>query len=94
MEHRRPSSTSSEVSRHLHHDTTGHSVDIKDVKILAKESKFHERGVKEAIFIRVNNPSLNKDQGRHFLPHLWDSLLMSRVPSVKQGIPLNQSSAL
>ena len=75
MEHKRPSSTSSEVSQHLHKETRGHTVDLDEVKILTKESRYFERGVKESIYIRVNNPSMNKDKGRHFLPHLWDHLI-------------------
>ena len=61
LEHRRPSSTSSEVSQHIHIESPGHHVDLDQVKILDREPRFFERGGKEAIFIRINKPSLNKD---------------------------------
>ena len=33
------------------------------------------RLIKEAIYIRVNNPSLNKNIGKYHLPHVWDEVL-------------------
>ena len=51
LEHRRPSSTSSEVSQHIHIESRGHHVDLNQVKILDREPRFFERGVKEAIYI-------------------------------------------
>ncbi len=77
-EHRRPSTTSSEVSKHIHQDCPGHRVAMDDVKILDREPKWFERGVKEAIYIRTRRPDLNRDGGRYQLPHLWDRLLQSR----------------
>ncbi|XP_072039555.1 uncharacterized protein [Amphiura filiformis] len=63
LEHRRPSSTSSEVSQHIHIESPGHHVDLEKVQILDREPRYFERGVKEAIHIRANQPSLNKDGG-------------------------------
>ena len=83
MEHRRPSSSSSEVSRHIHVMEPGHSVDIMTAEILEVEPRWYERGVKEAIHIRILNPSLNKDGGRHNLSPIWTYLLRSR----KRGDP-------
>ena len=31
--------------------------------------------VKEVLYIRVNNPSLNKNIGKYHLPHIWDEVL-------------------
>ena len=39
------------------------------------EPKWFERGVREAIQIRINNPTLNKDAGRYFLPMVWNNTL-------------------
>jgi len=75
MEHRRPSSTGSEVSGHLHSDQEGHDISIEDTKMLCVESKYFERGVKEAIQIRRLRPSLNRDGGRHTLPSIWNNVL-------------------
>ena len=45
------------------------------VKILTVDSKKFERGVKEAIYIRVAEPNFNKN-GRHYLlPAVWTNLL-------------------
>ncbi|XP_077986089.1 uncharacterized protein LOC144440576 [Glandiceps talaboti] len=68
LEHRRPSSSTSEVSQHIHIESPGHSVNINEVKILDTETRYFERGVKEAIYIRALKPSLNRDGGRYKLP--------------------------
>ena len=75
QEHRRPSSSTSEVSKHLHTEQPGHSVQLDKVKILDVEPRWFERGVKEAIHIKVNKPTLNRDGGRYQLPSVWDNLL-------------------
>ena len=31
----------------------------------------------ESIYIRVNNPSLNKNTGKCHLPHMWDKVLLN-----------------
>jgi hypothetical protein len=61
LEHRRPSSTTSEVSHHVHLDEPEHQIDIDKVKILAVEPRWFEREVREAIYIRTEQPSLDKD---------------------------------
>ena len=61
LEQKRPSSTSSKVSNHIHIESPGHHIDLDEVKILDREPRWFERGVKEAIYIKVNNPTLNKD---------------------------------
>ena len=33
--------------------------------------------IKEAIYIRVNNPSLNKNIYKYHLPHIWDEVLFN-----------------
>ena len=30
---------------------------------------------KEALYIRANNPSLNRNIGKYHLPHIWDEVL-------------------
>ena len=82
MEHRRPSSTTSEVSKHINVDNQGHEINLDEVKTLDRESSWYERGVKEAIYIRALRPSLNRDGGRFQLPHIWDPLLSDVNQSV------------
>ncbi|KAI8497357.1 hypothetical protein Bbelb_246630 [Branchiostoma belcheri] len=82
LEHKRPSSTTSEVSQHIHIESPGHSVSLDKVKILDTEPEFFARGIKEAIYIRALQPSLNRDGGRHRLSATYDPLLTeSRVLS-------------
>ena len=85
LEHRRPSSTSSEVSQHIHIESPGHRVDLDKVKILDRDPRWFERGVKEAIYIRANQPSLNKDGGRYKLPRVYYPILMSHLQKVKSS---------
>ena len=70
LEHRRPSSTGSEVSHRQ-----GHGISLDKTKILCVEPKYFERGVKEAILIRKLKPFLNRDGGRHRLPEIWTNVL-------------------
>ena len=94
LEHRRPSSTSSEVSQHIHIESPGHSVNLDKVDILDKDTRWFERGVKEAIYIRAYQPSLNKDGGRYRLPRVYDPLLTSLPPtSVKPSRQIQPASA-
>jgi hypothetical protein len=72
-EHRRESSP---VGAHLIQED--HQLDKDCVKILSSETKWFERGVKEAIHIAAERPSLNRDRGRHNLPAVYHSLVQSR----------------
>ena len=75
QEHRRPSSANSEVSKHINSDCPEHHIDMDNAKILEVEPKWFERGVREAIHIRMLKPTLNRDAGRYNLPHVWDNTL-------------------
>ena len=44
------------------------------------------RLIKEPIFIRVNNPTLNRNIGKFQLSHIWDRVLFS-TPNIKVAIP-------
>ena len=81
-QHRRPSSNKAQNSAvYLHTKETGHSFDITDATILDKEEQWHRRGIKEAIWERVEEPSLNKKGGlRYNLPHAWDRAI-KLIPS-------------
>ena len=35
------------------------------------------RNIKESIYIRVNNPSLNNNIGKFNLSHIWDKVLLN-----------------
>ena len=82
-EHRRPSSVNSEVSKHIHTDNPDHGIVMDKTEILAVESKWFERGVKEAIFIRATQPSLNRDGGRFNLSPVWTNILKKTVKGTR-----------
>ena len=61
---------------HFHRQATGHPPPTEsDVDILATESNCSKRLYKESMFIRVNNPALNRNIGKYQLPHIYDSVL-------------------
>ena len=84
-EHRRPSSTTSEVSKHIHTDSPDHTIMLENTKILEVEHKWFERGVKEAIHIRALKPSLNRDGGRYNLPPTWNNIIKERLTESAMG---------
>ena len=70
-----------QVVLHRHYNTTGHDLSIEHFSIVCSENHNIARS-KEAILIRVNNPSLNRDKGKYQLPHIWDEILV-RSPALK-----------
>ena len=57
---------------HGHHNTTGHEVSLNNFSIVDREYQSIARAIKEAMLIRVNDPSLNRNIGKFQLPHIWD----------------------
>ena len=56
-----------------HLKASGHKTDLEEVNIIDRETRWFERGVKEAIWVRAENPSLNRSGGvRIKLSHAWD----------------------
>ena len=77
-EHRRPSSTTSEVSAHLHLDgRPKHHISPESISILDRDDDWLRRGIKEAIYIRGLKPDINVRPGRYNLSHTWDALIGS-----------------
>ena len=56
LEHRKSSFTTSEVSRHINIENPENHVDMDEVKVLTVEPRWFERGVREAIHIRMEQP--------------------------------------
>ena len=55
-----------------HSNNTGHQVTIDNFSIVGREDQNLSRAIKEALYIRVNNTSLNRNIGKYHLPHIWD----------------------
>ena len=51
-----------------HYNITGHNVTIENFSIVGREDRNLMRNIKEALYIRVNNPSLNRNIGKYHLP--------------------------
>ena len=64
-----------------HQNITGHEVSLDNFTIVGMEENSIARNIKEAIFIRVNDPSLNRNIGKFQLSHIWDEVL-SRSPEL------------
>ena len=52
------------------------------IKIIIREDNSLARTIKESMYIRVNNPTLNRNIGKYNLPHIWDNILFS-IPELK-----------
>ena len=77
-QHRRASSSGQDSAVHLHLKDKGHSFEDGDVHILAREDRWFERGVKEAVFVNLEKPSLNRGGGlRHNLSATHNAVLRS-----------------
>ena len=65
-----------------HYNTSGHSVTIDNFSIVGREDQNLMRTIQEALYIRVNNPSLKRNIGKYYLPHIWDEVLFN-IPELK-----------
>ena len=60
-----------------HFNTTGHNITIDNFSIVGREEQNLNRAINKALYIRVNNPSLNRNIGKYHLPHIWDEVLFN-----------------
>ena len=62
---------------HHHSIQTGHPTNQNNFQIVGRERHNLARNIKESIYIRVNNPSLNNNIGKFNLSHIWDRVLLN-----------------
>ena len=67
---------------HGHHNITGHELSLENFSIVGREDQIIARVIKEAILIRVNDPSLNRNKGKYQLPHIRNEVLV-KLPELK-----------
>ena len=67
---------------HLHTSTTGHPVSPDCFTIVDRDAQGLTRNIKEAMYIKVNDPSLNRNLGKFLLPQVWDQVLKD-TPSLQ-----------
>ena len=61
---------------YYHSNNTGHPTIEDDFQIIGSEGHGIARTIKESIYIRVNNPTLNRNIGKFNLHHIWDRVLL------------------
>ena len=59
-----------------HYKTTGHEVSLDNFSIVGRDDQSMTRLIREAMLIRINDPSLNRNIGKYQLPHIWDEVLV------------------
>ena len=62
---------------YIHSASTGHPLDPDCFNIIHKERHNNSRTIKEAMFIRVNDPKLNRKLEKYQLLHVWHSILQA-----------------
>ena len=62
---------------HVHILQTGHNTTTNNFSIIGRGHRDQARTIKEAIYIRVNIPTLNRNVGKYNLSHLWDRVLFN-----------------
>ena len=62
---------------HHHSNQTGHTTNQNNFQIIGREGHNLARNIKESIYIRVNNPTLNNNIGKFNLSHIWDRVLLN-----------------
>ena len=65
-----------------HKNITGHITTVENFKIIAREGQNMARAIKESIYIRINNPTLNRNIAKYNLPHIWNKVLFA-IPELK-----------
>ena len=53
-----------------HANTSGHCINVEHFFIVGREVHCITRTIKEAMLIRINGPSLNRNLGKFQLPHI------------------------
>ena len=66
-----------------HANTTGHHTRVDSFSVFSRESHNIARTIKEAMYIRVKDPSLNRNIVKYHLSHIWPPTLIN--PSTISG---------
>ena len=78
---------------HDHCNISGHNITLNNFSTVGREEHNLSRLIKESMFIRVNNPSLNKNIGKYHLPHIWDEVLINNIELKLKEWPCGITSA-
>ena len=69
-----------------HSNLTGHQLSQDNFSIIGREWQGITGLIKESIFIRINNPTLNRNIGKFQHSHIWDRVLFG-TPNIKVANP-------
>ena len=67
---------------YAHSTHAGHSTTPENFTITGREDHGLTRAIKESIYIRVNNPTLNRNVGKYNIHQIWDRVLFN-TPDLK-----------
>ncbi len=74
---------------HQHMTVTGHPIPTvmdDNIQVITTESNIAKRRIIEAMYIKVNDPSMNRNVGKSEIPDIYDNVLKT-----KGGLQLNDS---
>ena len=71
----------------MHSIQTRHNTTTDNFSITGREDHGLARTIKESTYIRVNNPTLNRNIGKYNLNHIWDRVLLN-TPTLKLTLPM------
>ena len=72
---------------HAHNLQAGHNTTPDNFDIIGREDHGLARTIKTSIYIRVNNPTLNRNIGKYNLFHIWDRDLLNTL-TLKLTLPM------
>ena len=75
---------------HQHTSSTGHPINPGCFNIIHKEAQGTTRHIKEVMYIRANDPSLNRNCCKYQLPHVWHQVLQDTL-DLKVKLPYKPS---
>ena len=81
VQHRRAISSGQDSAVHLYLKNNGQSFEDTNVHIRDKEDGWFERGVKEAIYVKMERTSLNGKGGRRHQLSSTDNAALTSLPS-------------
>ena len=82
---------SSPVGHHMGYSK--HKVDSQNIRIIDRDSRWFQRGVRDAIQIRSRSPTLNRDRGRHILPSVYNTIVRSRDTRMRTTVSCDQNQS-
>ena len=62
---------------HHHNNHTSHPTSQNNFQIIGREGCGLARNIKESIFIRINNSTLNRNISKFKLPDIWEGVLLN-----------------